>query len=108
MLLRSKVAVVSDKEKTPIHRGQVSVKELNKLEPLKMCRNNSFLSKLWNTTGNKITVTETSLLVTGQAALRRQELYTGLFTEHGKLPLRCAISLPTLVGIQGILKEADA
>jgi hypothetical protein len=34
---------------------------------------------------DKIIVTDTSLLVTRQAALRRQELYTGLFTERERL-----------------------
>ncbi len=62
------------------------------------------------------TVTVICLPVTEQPALRRQELYTGFYTEREKLPLRCAKSLTGVwknpnrqkAVIQGILKEADA
>ncbi len=62
------------------------------------------------------TVTGNCLLVTDQPALRRQELYTGFYTEREKLPLRCAKSLTVVWKnpnqqksvIQSILKEADA
>ena len=84
MLLRSKVVVVSDKGKGFI-RSQVSVKELNKHEPLMMCRNFTFLSKPSQLRRDGTIVAGTSLLATGQAAFRRQELYAGLFTERGRL-----------------------
>ena len=94
----------------------MSVKELNASESLMTCRKELNVDKTvgFSSLAGQI-VTGNCLLVTGQPALRRQELYTtcpdpsgGFYPEREKLPLRCAISLPTLVGIQGILKEADA
>ena len=37
------------------------------------------------------TVADSCLLATGRPALRRQELYTGFYSERERLPYRCAV-----------------
>lgn len=63
----------------------MSVKKLNVNEPLMICRKGYLLTKLLDLCTDRKTVTGNCLLVTGQPALRRQELYTGSHMKRGKL-----------------------
>jgi hypothetical protein len=63
----------------------VSVKKLNESEPLMTCRKDNLLAKPLDLRTDGKTVTGNCLLVTGQPALRRQQLYIGFYMERGKL-----------------------
>jgi hypothetical protein len=63
----------------------VRVKKLNANEPLMICRKDTLLTKLSDLCTDRKTVTGNCLLVTGQPALRRQQLYIGFYMERGKL-----------------------
>ena len=67
-------------------RYQVSVKKLNASESLKTCRKGLFVDK---TIGIVVLIGGLQrincLLAAGQPALRRQELYTGFYSERERL-----------------------
>ena len=90
-VLCSKGMVLNIQTKGSVRHYQVRVKKLNANEPLTTCRKRNLVGKtvgFFALTGQ--TVTGNCLLVTDQPALRRQELYTGFYTEREKLLLRCA------------------
>jgi hypothetical protein len=55
----------------------------------------------WHRCADRVTVADNCLLATGQPALRRQELYTGFYSERERLPYWCAkrfAGIPVLPG----------
>jgi hypothetical protein len=86
----------------------VSVKKLNANEPLMICRKDTLLTKLSDLCTDRKTVTGNCLLVTGQPALRRQELYTGFYTKRGKLLVDAQKALQDFVDkTRGNRQKAD-
>ena len=80
---------------------QVRLKKLNANEPLMRCRKAILLTKLLAAFTNRKTVTRTLILVTGQPAVRRQDLYSGFYTERERL------SDDALKGLCGICRETE-
>ena len=87
----------------------MSVRELNESEPFDdMSKRHLVVKSIDFQQLIRKTVADSCLPATEQPALRRQESYIGFYMEREKLSLRCAKSLPTSVGIQGVPKEAEA
>lgn len=85
-VLQSKVVVLNVQVKMLCEQYQVSVKKLNIIEPLMKCRKGSSSCKSQSFPDwGDITVTDSCILVTGRPALRRQELYTGFYSERERL-----------------------
>jgi hypothetical protein len=92
-VLCSKGMVLNVQAKGIVIRYQVSVKKLNASESLKTCRKGLLVDK---TIGIPVLIGGLQwincLLAAGQPALRRQELYTGFYSERERLPCWCAKS----------------
>ena len=86
-VLYSKDIVLNVQAKGIGLRYQVSVKKLNAIESLKTCRKGLVVDK---TIGIVVLIGGLQrincLLAVGQPALRRQELYTGFYSERERLP----------------------
>ena len=78
--------VLNVQAKGSVRHYQVSVKKLNANEPLKTCRKRKLVVKTIDFSALiGQTVAGICLLATEQPALRRQELYTGFYTERERL-----------------------
>ena len=92
-VLCSKGMVLNVQVKMLYKQYQVRVKKLNESKPIdEVSKRLLVLQKPKFPRLRRQTVTESCLLVTGIPALRRQELYTGFYSERERLTCWCAKS----------------